>query len=63
MSNDEICSSFELKQFAFNSKLTAFNFAKWLESKTGDKYTVIEKQFIRDALSALDSNAVNLCCE
>jgi hypothetical protein len=61
MSNDEICSSLELKEFAFNSKPTAFNFARWLESKTNDKYTIIEKEFIREALAALDVNAINAC--
>ena len=49
--HDEICSKHELKEFAYSDfEPSAFNFAKWLESTTNDKYTVIEKQLIKDAL-------------
>lgn len=57
MSNDKICTESELRNFAWNSEPTAFNFARWLESKTNDKYTIVEKQFIRELLLALDDHS------
>ena len=61
MSQDKICTSFELKQFAFNEhNPTAFNFARWIESKTNKKFTVIEREFIIDALKALNKQAISL---
>ena len=55
MTNDKICTDSDLKEFAWRSEQTPFNFARWIESKTNDKYTIVEKEFIRDALQALES--------
>jgi hypothetical protein len=33
--NDNICTLFELKQFAFTHDPSAWNFARWIESKNG----------------------------
>lgn len=60
--NDEICSKLEFKQFAYSDfEPSAFNLARFVESKTNDKYTVIEIQLVRDALSTIVhvSNSLN----
>jgi len=58
MSNKNICTPFELKRFAHGGQNpTVFNFAKWIESKTNRKYTVIELEFIADSLKALNEQA------
>jgi hypothetical protein len=55
--NDEICTPFELKQFAFaGHSPTAFNLARFIESKSGFKYTVIEIEFLLDAFKALEEH-------
>lgn len=59
MTNNKICTEFEFKEFAWNTEPTVSNFARWLESKTNDKYTIVEKQLIRDMLQALDSHVVS----
>jgi len=61
MHKDLICTEFELKQFAFaEHNPTAFNFARFIESKSSFKYTVIEKKFIIDILEALAKQAATL---
>jgi hypothetical protein len=51
---DIICTRKELTHFAFSEYTpTAFNFARFIESKSGKKYTVIEREFIFDALETL----------
>jgi hypothetical protein len=58
MHKDVICTPFELKEFAFAEyNPTAFNFARFIESKSSLKYTVIEKKFITDILEALNKQA------
>lgn len=57
--NDNICTPFELKEFAFSSDPSAWNFARWIESKSGNKYTVIEIELIRDALTAINHYLTN----
>lgn len=59
MTNNKICTESELKNFAWNTKPTVFNLARWLESKTNDKYTIVEKQLIRDMLLAFDEGGVS----
>jgi hypothetical protein len=52
--HDEICSKQELKQFAYSDfEPSAFNFARWIESRSKNKYTVVETQLIKDAVSML----------
>jgi hypothetical protein len=52
--HDEICSKLELKQFAYSHfEPSAFNFARWIESRSKNKYTVVETQLIKDAVSML----------
>lgn len=59
MSNKTICTPFELKEFAFAEyNPTAFNFARWIESKSNKEYTVIERQFILDSLEAFNKQAL-----
>jgi hypothetical protein len=58
MHKDRICEPLELKEFAFAEyNPTAFNFARFIESKSGFKYTVIEKKFIIDMLESLTKEA------
>lgn len=67
MVQDPICTPFELKQFAFSlsgDNPTAFNFARFIESKSSFKYTVIEIEFLLDTFKMLEecvqfSNSVN----
>jgi hypothetical protein len=50
--NDEICSKQELKQFAYSDfGTTAIEFDLWICEKTKGKYTVIEYELVREALS------------
>lgn len=59
MLQDQICTSLELKQFAFSihrDKPTAFDFAKFIECKSGFKYTVIEIEFLQDAFKILEEH-------
>ena len=52
MTQNLICTPFELKQFAFSlsgENPTVSNFTRFIESKSGFKYTVIEIEFILDA--------------
>ena len=56
MSNDEICSSLELKEFAFNSNTSLHDLKEFLESKTLDKYTVVEKAFLQELYQLIDYN-------
>jgi len=60
LNQDQICTPFELKQFAFsffNDKVTAFNFARFIESKSSFKYTVVEIEFIIDAFKIFEEQA------
>ena len=60
MSQDHICTPFELKQFTFSffrDNLTAFEFAKFIESKSEFRYTVIEVEFIIDAFRMFEEQA------
>lgn len=60
LNRDLICTPFELKQFAFslfNDNVTAFNFARFIECKSGFKYTVIEIEFILDAFKIFEEQA------
>jgi hypothetical protein len=60
MHKDVICTPFELKKFAFAEyNPTAFNFARFIESKSSFKYTVIEKKFITDMVEALAKQAAS----
>lgn len=57
MSQNLICTPFELKQFAFSlsgENPTAFNFTRFVESKSGYKYTVIEMEFLIDSFRILE---------
>jgi len=59
MSQNYICTPFELKQFAFSlsgDNPTAFNFARFIECKSGFKYTVIEIEFLLDAFKVLEEH-------
>ena len=59
MSNKTIFTPFELKKFAFaEHNPTAFNFARWIESKSDKEYTVIERQFIIDSLEVLNKQTI-----
>jgi hypothetical protein len=52
--HDEICSKLELKQFAYSDfEPSAFNFARCIESRSKNKYTVVETQLIKNAVSML----------
>lgn len=56
MLHDKICSRLELLQFAHNEdNPTVSNFCSWLECKTNNKYTIVEKELIKDMLQALNS--------
>jgi hypothetical protein len=55
---DKICTPFELQKFAHSEyHPTAFNFARFIESKSDKKYTVINRQFVFDALDAFKKQA------
>lgn len=55
MLREKICDRLELLQFAHDEDVpTIFNLRYWLESKTHDKYTIVQKEFIRDILQALN---------
>jgi len=61
MAQNLICTPFELKQFAFSlsgDNPTPFNFARFIESKSGFRYTVIEIEFIIDSFKALQEQAL-----
>ena len=53
---DEI-SKDELFKLLFNTSesLSISNLGWWLECKTGDKYTAVERQFIIEAFEAIES--------
>ena len=60
MSRDLICTPFELKNFAFSlngENPTAENFARFIESKSRFKYTVIEIDFLIDAFRMFEEQA------
>ena len=59
MHQDQICTSFELKEFAFSihrDKPTAFDFARFIECKSEFKYTVIKIEFLLDAFKMLEEH-------
>jgi len=61
MSKNQICTPFELKQFAFSlsgENPTVSNFARFIESKSGFKYTVIEIEFIIDSFKIIQEQAL-----
>ena len=54
---DQICTPFELKEFAHSihrDKPTAFDFARFIECKSGFKYTVIGTEFLLDAFRMIE---------
>lgn len=51
---EKFCTSFELKQFAFNSNSSLHDLKEFLESKTLNKYTVIEKGFLQELYQLID---------
>lgn len=53
---EKFCTGFELKQFAFNSNSSLHDLKEFLESKTINKYTVIEKAFLQDLYKLIDYN-------
>lgn len=58
--NDEICSKLEFKQFAYSDfEPNAFNLARFVESKTNDKYTVIEIRLVKDVLATIEHITVS----
>ncbi len=51
----------ELKQFAYSDKgPSAFNFGRWIESKSNYKYTVVEIELIRELFNTLNSAATSM---
>ena len=57
--DDKVCTPHDLRQFAFaEDNPTVFNFNMWLGSKTGNKYTLIETQFINDVFDILEEQMV-----
>lgn len=53
---DPICTEFELKQFAFSIHTpNAQRFADYIESKSHNTFTVIEKEFLYDIMKILNS--------
>lgn len=57
MLKNQICTSSELQQFAFSihrGEPTAFDFARFIECKSGFKYTVIEIEFLLDTFKMLE---------
>ena len=58
MSNQTICTTEELRTFAWsflNTNPKYFDFVQWLKSKTDNKYTIVDVEFLLDALKALDN--------
>lgn len=51
---EKFCTSFELKQFAFNSNSSLHDLKEFLESKTLNKYTVVEKAFLQELYQLID---------
>ena len=57
MSQDHICTPFELKQFAFSfsgDDPTVSNLSRFIQSRSKFKYTLIEIEFLRDTLKTLE---------
>lgn len=53
---ENFCTSLELKEFAFNSNTSLHDLKEFLESKTLDKYTVVEKAFLQELYQLIDYN-------
>lgn len=64
----EICTNLELKEFAnqlkeftrYNQKPTAFNFARWIEEKSNNKYILVEVALIKELFNVLNSSATSI---
>lgn len=54
MYDDKICTPFELKQFAYTDNTDAYTFARWIESKSSGRYTIVEKKMIEDTVHVLN---------
>ena len=53
---EKFCTSFELKDFAYNSNASLHDLKQFLESKTLDRYTVIDKAFLKELYQLIDYN-------
>jgi hypothetical protein len=58
MSTNNICTSQELKKFADSTRLTIDNFSKFIESKTNQKYLIVQREFITDLNKQLFNNTI-----
>lgn len=61
MNNPTYISKGDLLKFLVNSNelITPEDFGWWLEWKTGNKYTIIEREFIIQTLTILDTISAN----
>jgi hypothetical protein len=53
---EKFCDPLELKQFAFNSNASLHDLKLFLESKTLDRYTVVEKAFLQELYDLISYN-------
>ena len=60
MPQNYICTTFELKKFAFSifrDGPTTFDFARFIESKSEFKYTIVEIEFLIDTFKLFEELA------
>lgn len=60
MSDQIIFTAEELKQFSKTAPLTVIELSKFIESKTGQKYVVVQKDFVKAISKQLFDNTLHI---
>lgn len=60
MTIKNICTSQELKEFATTSEITINELSKFIENKTSQQYTIVQKDFVKAISKQLFNNTLHI---